>query len=61
MVARVLDLLACLLVLGGGFAFTRGVQALGDRRDLVAVYLLIVGALCLKAATDMLRPKAGDA
>jgi hypothetical protein len=56
-----LDLIACLLVLGGGVAFTRGVQALGERRDLVAVYLLIVGALCLKAATDMLRPKAGDA
>jgi hypothetical protein len=60
-VARALDLIACLLVLGGGVAFTRGVQALGERRDLVAVYLLIVGALCLKAATDMLRPKAGDA
>lgn len=59
--ARALDLLACLLVLGGGVAFTRGVQALGERRDLAAVYLLIVGALCLKAATDMLRPKAGDA
>lgn len=59
--ARVLDLIACLLVVGGGVAFARGVQALGDRRDLVAVYLLIVGALCLKAATDLLRPKAGDA
>lgn len=59
--ARALDFLACLLVLGGGAAFARGVQALGERKDLVAVYLLIVGALCLKAATDMLRPKAGDA
>lgn len=59
--ARALDFLACVLVLGGGVAFTRGVQALGDRKDLVAVYLLIVGALCLKAATDILRPKAGDA
>jgi hypothetical protein len=61
MVARVLDFLACLLVLGGGVAFARGVQALGERKDLLAVYLLAVGALCLKAATDMLRPKAGDA
>ena len=59
--ARALDFIACGLVIGGGVAFTRGVQALGDRKDLVAVYLLVVGALCLKAATDLLRPKAGDA
>ena len=59
--ARALDLISFLLVLAGGVAFARGVQALGERRDLVAVYLLIVGALCLKAATDLLRPKAGDA
>lgn len=59
--ARALDLIACGLVIGGGVAFTRGVQALGDRKDLVAIYLLVVGALCLKAATDLLRPKAGDA
>jgi hypothetical protein len=60
-VARVLDFIACSLVVGGGLSFARGVQALGERKDLTAVYLLIVGALCLKAATDMLRPKAGDA
>ena len=59
--ARVLDLIACSLVVGGGLAFARGVQALGERKDLVAIYLLVVGALCLKAATDLLRPKAGDA
>lgn len=59
--ARALDFIACGLVLGAGVAFARGVQALGDRKDLAAVYLLVVGALCLKAATDLLRPKAGDA
>lgn len=48
-------------MIAAGLAFTRGVQALGERKDLVAVYLLVVGALCLKAATDLLRPKAGDA
>jgi hypothetical protein len=60
-VARALDVVSCLLILAGGLAFARGVQALGDRRDLAAVYLLLVGGLCLKAATDLLRPKAGDA
>ena len=59
--ARALDLISCILVLAAGLAFARGVQALGDRKDLVAVYLLVVGALCLKSATDLLRPKAGDA
>lgn len=59
--ARLLDIVSCLLVVAGGLAFARGVQALGDRKDLMALYLLIVGGLCLKAATDLLRPKAGDA
>lgn len=58
--ARALDLIAVVLLLSAGVAFSRGVHALGDRRDLVAIYLLLVGALCLKAATDLLRPKAGD-
>lgn len=59
--ARALDVISCLLILAGGLAFARGVQALGDRKDLIALYLLLVGGLCLKAATDLLRPKAGDA
>lgn len=59
--ARALDFIAFALVVGGGVAFARGVQALGDRKDLVAIYLLLIGALCLKSATDLLRPKAGDA
>lgn len=59
--ARALDVISCLLILAAGLAFARGVQALGDRRDVVALYLLVVGGLCLKAASDLLRPKAGDA
>jgi hypothetical protein len=39
-------------------AFTLGLYALGDRRDLQALYWLIVGGLSLKAATDMLRPRS---
>ncbi len=59
--ARLLDIVSCLLVIAGALAFARGVQALGDREDLVALYLLAVGGMCLKAATELLRPKAGDA
>lgn len=59
--ARLLDLVSCSLVVAGGLSFVRGVQALGERKDLSALYLLVVGALCLKAATELLRPKAGDA
>jgi hypothetical protein len=39
-------------------AFALGVQALGDRRDLQALYWLVVGGLALKGATDMLRPRS---
>ncbi|HEY3498256.1 MAG TPA: hypothetical protein VGK73_26350 [Polyangiaceae bacterium] len=39
-------------------AFALGIHALGDRRDLQALYWLIVGGLALKGATDMLRPRS---
>lgn len=39
-------------------AFALGIHALGDRRDLSALYWLIVGGLSLKGATDMLRPRS---
>jgi hypothetical protein len=39
-------------------AFALGIVALGDRRDLAALYWLVVGALALKGATDMLRPRS---
>jgi hypothetical protein len=60
-VARALDVVSGLLVVAAGVAFSYGVYALGQRRDLVALYLLVVGGLCLKAATELLRPKSGDA
>jgi hypothetical protein len=39
-------------------SFVLGIYALGDRRDLQALYWLIVGGLALKGATDMLRPRS---
>ncbi len=55
--ARAVDVISVLLLLGGAAAFAMGVFALGDRRDLDALYWLAVGALVLRSATDMLRPK----
>ena len=37
-----------------------GLYALGDRRDLQAIYWLVVGGISLRAATDMLRPRSSS-
>jgi hypothetical protein len=55
---RVLDALAVLLFLGGAAAFLFGFHALADGRDVEALYCLVVGALTLKAATELVRPGA---
>ena len=55
--AKAVDLVSVLLLVGAAAAFAVGVHALGDRRDLDALYWLVVGALTLRSATDMLRPK----
>ncbi len=55
---RVADVVNILLFVAACAAFALGIAALGDRRDLAALYWLIVGALALKGATDMLRPRS---
>lgn len=55
--ARVVDALALLLLLAAASAFVLGVRALGDREDLRALYLIVVGGLALKASVDLLRPR----
>lgn len=57
--ARAVDLISILLLLAAAVAFAFGVHALGNRRDLDALYYLVIGALVLRASTDILRPKAG--
>ena len=59
-VGRVVDVLSVALLLGAAFAFGAGVDALAERRDLVALYWLVVGALTLKAATDVVRPRSSS-
>ncbi len=56
---KAVDAISVLLLAAAAAAFINGVYKLGSQRDLLAVYWLIVGALCLRAAVDLLRPKAG--
>lgn len=57
--AKAVGLISIVLLLAAGGAFAYGVRALGERHDLDAIYWLVIGALVLRASTDMLRPKAG--
>ena len=43
--SKVVDALSILLVLGAGLAFAVGVAALGEHRDLAAIYWLSIGGL----------------
>ncbi len=55
--SKVIDALSVLLVLGAISAFAVGVVALGERRDLVALYWLAIGGLVLRSAVELLRPR----
>jgi hypothetical protein len=56
--SRVANAVNVLLFVAACASFAFGLYALGDRRDLQAIYWLIVGGISLKAATDMLRPRS---
>ena len=56
--SKVLDALGILFVLGASAAFAVGVSALGERRDLAALYWLAIGGLVLRAAVELLRPRS---
>ena len=57
--AKVVDILSILILALAGGAFTLGIRALADARDLQALYWLVVGGLLLRAAVDMLQPRSG--
>jgi hypothetical protein len=56
---RAVDLLSVLLLLLAMLAFAAGIFALGERQDVRALYFLVVGTLCLRSSTEMLRPRSG--
>jgi hypothetical protein len=58
--SKVIDALSILLVLGAALAFSLGVAALAERRDLIAIYWLVVGGLVLRAAVELLRPRSSS-
>ncbi len=56
--SKIIDVLSVLLVLGAIAAFALGVAALGERRDLIALYWLAIGGLVLRSAVELLRPRS---
>lgn len=56
---RLVDAVSVLLLIASIVAFVLAFQALGERRDLGAIYWLVVGGLSLRAATQLLRPRTG--
>jgi hypothetical protein len=58
-VFRVVDWLSIALLLGAILAFSLGIVALSGTRDLEALYWLVVGALALRGAVDLVRPRPG--
>lgn len=60
MMARLVDTISVFLLLCAVGAFAAGLYVLGEQRDLLALYWLIVGLAALRASTNLLRPKAGS-
>lgn len=56
---KVADIASIVLLLLALSAFALGLLALGEQNDLTALYWLVVGALALRAATQVLRPRGG--
>jgi hypothetical protein len=56
--ARIANAINLVLFVFACVAFGLGLRALGDRKDLQALYYLLLGSLALKAAVDMLRPRS---
>jgi hypothetical protein len=56
--ATVVDALSVIPFALAAAAFSLGMLALGDERDLAALYFLVVGVVLLRASTDLLRPRS---
>jgi len=54
---RALDWLAVALLVAAALAFALGVRALDREEDRYALYWLAIGAMALKASTDLVKPR----
>lgn len=57
--ARLLDILGLALLLGAGAAFLAGAIAIGQRKDLHALYWMAVGIALVRATTSLSRADRG--
>ena len=57
--SKVVDFISIAFLGAAAAAFAFGLHALGDQHDLNALYWLAIGALVLRGATDILRPRSG--
>jgi hypothetical protein len=55
--SRFVDVVAVVLFVFATLAIVSGVLALGDGRDLHALYWTALGAILLKAGVDVVRPQ----
>ena len=55
------DVLAIALLAAAAASFATGLQAMGAKDDLGAIYWFAMGALLLRSATDLLRPRRRSA
>jgi hypothetical protein len=53
--ARLLDILGVLLLVGAGAAFLAGGLAIGQRKDLHAIYWMVVGIALVRATSNLSR------
>ncbi len=56
--ARVLDILALFLLLIAVFVLLFGIYVMGNRDDIGALFCFACGAVLLRSAVDLLRPRS---
>jgi hypothetical protein len=59
-VGKLVDIVSIVLLIGAAAAFVLGLRSIAEKEDIIALYWLIVGALALRSATDILRPRSSS-
>ncbi len=56
--ARLLDVLSILMLVLAICSLAAGIYVMGNRDDVSAFFLLVVGVVLVRAAVDLLRPRS---